>query len=87
MKKPSPRQVPEGGKQPEKDAVLRLKPVYFGSAGKFVETTVYDRKHLRRGNEIEGPALIEEHASTTVLAPGDRLSVDAFGNLVIAIGS
>ena len=87
MKKPSPRQVPEGGKQPEKDAILRLKPVYFGSAGQFVDTTVYDRKHLRRGNEIEGPALIEEHASTTVLAPGDRLTVDAFGNLVIAIGS
>ena len=87
MKKPSPRQVPEGGKQPEKDAVLRSKPVYFGSAGKFLDTAVYDRKRLRRGNEIGGPALIEEHASTTVLAPGDRLTVDAFGNLVIAIGS
>ena len=87
MKKPSPRQVPEGTKQPEKNAVLRTKPVYFGSAGKFLETPVFMRTHLRRGNEIEGPALIEEHASTTVLAPGDRLSVDAFGNLVIAIGS
>ena len=87
MKKPSPRQVPEGAKQPEKEAVLRTKPVYFGSAGKFLDPAVYARPHLRRGNEIEGPALIEEHASTTVLAPGDRLSVDAFGNLVIAIGS
>ena len=87
MKKPSPRQVAEGGKAPEKDALLRAKAVYFGGAGKFVDTPVYARAKLRRGNEIEGPALIEEHASTTVLAPGDRLTVDAFGNLVIAIGS
>ena len=87
MKKPSPREVAEGAKQPEKDAILRTKPVYFGSAGKFLDTTVYARPLLRRGNEIEGPVLIEEHASTTVLAPGDRLTVDAFGNLVIVIGS
>ena len=32
-----------------------------------------------------GPALIEEHASTTVLMPGDTLTVDAYGNLVIAV--
>ena len=87
MKKPSPRNVPEGARVPERDAILRTKPVYFGGAGKFLDTPVFARVKLRRGNEIEGPALIEEHASTTVLAPGDRLTVDAFGNLVIAIGS
>ena len=36
---------------------------------------------------ISGPALIEEHASTTVVQPGDELTVDAFGNLQIQIGS
>ena len=40
---------------------------------------------LLAGNVIAGPALIEEHASTTVVHPGDRLEVDAFGNLVIDI--
>jgi N-methylhydantoinase A len=34
---------------------------------------------------VTGPALIEEYASTTVLAPGDRMEVDRFGNLVIEI--
>jgi N-methylhydantoinase A len=87
MKKPSPRTVSEGGRTPEKDALLRAKPVYFREAGGFVDTPVYGRTRLRSGNEIAGPALIEEHASTTVLAPGDRLIVDAFGNLVITIGS
>ena len=42
---------------------------------------------LKAGDRIEGPALVEEHASTTVLAPGDRLVVDLYGNLDIAIGS
>jgi len=35
---------------------------------------------------IAGPALIEEHASTTVVFPSDKLEVDQFGNLVIEIG-
>ena len=45
----------------------------------------YDRAALRAGSRIDGPALIEEHASTTVLHPGDRLEVDAFGDLIIEI--
>ena len=66
-------------------ALRRTKPVYF--AGGFVDTPVYDRLSLAPGNVISGPALIEEHASTTVLWPDDNLKVDAFGNLDIAIGS
>jgi len=87
MKKPSPRSVQEGAAQPEADTLLRRKPVYFRDAGDFVETPVYARTRLRHGNEIAGPALIEEHASTTVIQPGDRMSVDAFGNLILTIGS
>lgn len=87
MKKPEPRTVDEGRKTPEQDALLRNKPVYFRDSQAFVPTPVYARTKLRRGNEITGPALIEEHASTTVLQPGDHLTVDAFGNLLITIGS
>ncbi|HEY1154611.1 MAG TPA: hydantoinase/oxoprolinase family protein [Pseudolabrys sp.] len=87
MKKPSPRSVREGAAQPEADAMLRRKPVYFREANGFADTPVYARTRLRHGNEIAGPALIEEHASTTVIAPGDRMSVDAFGNLILTIGS
>lgn len=87
MKKPSPRSVSEGVAKPEADALVRQKPVYFREANGFVDTPVYERTKLRHGNEIAGPALIEEHASTTVIAPGDRMSVDAFGNLILTIGS
>jgi len=34
---------------------------------------------------LEGPALIEEHATTTVLQPGDRMHVDTHGNLRIDV--
>jgi N-methylhydantoinase A len=48
-------------------------------------TPTFAREALRAGNTIAGPALIEEHASTTVVLPGDRMRVDAFGNLVIEV--
>jgi N-methylhydantoinase A len=51
-----------------------------------VPTRTFSRAALTAGNRIKGPALIEEHASTTVLMPGDALSVDAWGNLVITVG-
>jgi N-methylhydantoinase A len=51
----------------------------------YVETKTYDRARLCAGNRIAGPALVEEYASTTVMHPGDRLEVDAFGNLVLDI--
>jgi N-methylhydantoinase A len=63
------------------------KSVYFRDSGGFVETPAYARDSLLAGTTIEGPALIEEHASTTVVAPGDSLYVDPFGNLILTIGS
>ncbi|MDB5508734.1 MAG: hydantoinase/oxoprolinase family protein [Hyphomicrobiales bacterium] len=87
MQKPSPREVAEGSRTADPGATLRTKNVYFRDAGAFVPTPVYERSKLRRGNEISGPALIEEHASTTVIQPGDTLTVDAFGNLLVSIGA
>jgi N-methylhydantoinase A len=87
MQKPSPREVARGGKEPDASAILRTKDVYFRDSGAFVPTPVFARTQLRRGNEIAGPALIEEHASTTVLQPGDKLTVDSFGNLLVSIGA
>ena len=60
--------------------------MYFRSGG-WADTPVYTRDVLLAGNVIAGPALIEEHASTTVVQPGDELRVDELGNLQIAIGS
>ena len=86
MKKPPKHSVDEGSSKPEKAALRAVKPVYFRQGG-WADTPVYKRDLLRAGNLIDGPALVEEHASTTVVQPGDALRVDELGNLQIAIGS
>lgn len=87
MRKPPRHAVEEGSAVPPDEALRARKDVYFRSAAGFVATPVYKRHLLRSGNRILGPALVEEHASTTVVQPGDEVLVDAFGNLQISIGS
>ncbi len=84
MRKPAFEPIAKGLAKPEAGAGRGSRPVYFASTG-FVDTPTFDRAALKAGNRIEGPALIEEHASTTVVHPGDRLEVDAFGDLIIEI--
>ena len=86
MRKPALAKIARGEAQPPKGASLPAREVFFSELGRAVSTPIYIREHLLAGNRIEGPALIEEHASTTVVLPGDKLEVDAFGNLVISIG-
>ncbi|MDD0837688.1 hydantoinase/oxoprolinase family protein [Curvibacter sp. HBC61] len=86
MKKPPKHSVAQGAAAPEASAVRAVKPVYFRATG-WADTPVYLRDRLLAGNQITGPALIEEHASTTVIQPGDALRVDELGNLQIEIGS
>jgi N-methylhydantoinase A/oxoprolinase/acetone carboxylase beta subunit len=61
------------------------RPVYFKEAGAFTPCPVYDRYRLPVAAGLDGPAVIEERESTTVLLPGDRATVDAFGTLVVDI--
>ena len=55
--------------------------VYFEDG--YRETAIYDRLRLSPGNRIDGPAIITQPDCTTVLAPGQQLEIDRFGNLVI----
>jgi len=60
------------------------KRIYFD--GEWVRTRVFDRERLRAGDAIEGPALVAEYTSATVVPPGARLVVDELRNLVIDVG-
>ncbi len=84
LKKPPQEKIARGRSVPAKAAFAGRRQVFLD--GRFRPTPTYRRDALLAGNRIAGPALIEEHASTTVLMPGDRLEVDAWGNLVIAVG-
>jgi N-methylhydantoinase A len=84
LRKPPFEHIAKGGAEPDAESFRGKRPVYFASAG-FVDTPTYDRPALKAGNKIAGPALIEEHASTTVVHPGDSVEIDAFGDLVITL--
>jgi N-methylhydantoinase A len=55
--------------------------VYFD--GGFRDTPIYDRATFRAGIHLEGPSVVEEFGSTTVVFPGQVLDVDAHGSLTI----
>jgi N-methylhydantoinase A len=50
------------------------------------ETTILHRDRLRPDQTFEGPLVIEEQSSTTVIPPGHVVRVDALGNLLITNG-
>jgi N-methylhydantoinase A len=85
MKKPRLAPIQKGTSSIPKSAFTGERRVFFAGQG-WKKCRTYRRDALKAGNRIAGPALIEEHASTTVLEPGDKLLVDAYGNLVISIG-
>jgi 5-oxoprolinase (ATP-hydrolysing)/N-methylhydantoinase A len=54
--------------------------------GAFHDTPVYDRYALGQGDSFPGPAIIEEREATTVVLPGDTVSIDDSLNIRVAIG-
>lgn len=57
--------------------------VYFAAAGRRLDTPVYRRSDLPEGFSVEGPAIVEEYSSTTVISPDDSLVVGKLGELRI----
>jgi N-methylhydantoinase A len=77
---------PAGGGEPA-EARTGTRRVFFeaGASGDWAECAVWRREALLAGNEIAGPAIIEEVSATTVLYPGDRARVDAVGSLIVEV--
>ncbi len=68
------------------DKTATARPVYFGTAG-MLNAQVYERTTLAPGFKAEGPALIEEYGSTTLIWPGDRFEVGELGEIRVQIGN
>lgn len=82
--KPLLKKLEQTGKTSE-TAIIEQREVYYEKEG-WVTTTVYDRLRLSPGAMIEGPAIVEEKSSSTVMHPGQKLEVDDYGNLIIHTG-
>jgi len=65
-------------------ALNEVRPVWFD--GRWIDTPVYARERLPLDAALDGPAILEQMDATTVLPPGDSLTSDSDGNLVITIG-
>ena len=81
--RPEPAKAGNGKAEAAKPKPRRI---WFEDTG-FVECNAWQRTELVPGQVIEGPGVIEEEASTTVLTPGDRAAFDNMGNIVITLGS
>jgi N-methylhydantoinase A len=65
---------------------VRERQVYLSDPAKPAACPVFDRPSLGAGARIAGPALIQEHGTTTVLFERDACEVAPSGELVITIG-
>ena len=75
---------PVDGRPDPSDARDAVRPVFFRD--EFVPTAVYDRALLRPGDTLDGPAVVEQLDSTTLVWPGGSARVDEFGNLLLEAG-
>jgi N-methylhydantoinase A/oxoprolinase/acetone carboxylase beta subunit len=80
-----PRTIAAGGAAPEPDALIGQRDVVFddGDRPRALPTRRWRRAALKSGNRLDGPAIVEQMDSTTVIPPGLAARVDAYGNLVI----
>jgi N-methylhydantoinase A len=70
---------------PQSKASQPQRKVYMGERHGILDTPVYRRADLPLGAKFDGPAIIEEPASTTVVLPNDHVEVAQTGELVIEI--
>jgi N-methylhydantoinase A len=61
------------------------RPVWFDQAGARVAAVVHRRELLPIGAIIEGPAIIQELSSATVVPPGANATIDPFENILLTI--
>ncbi|HHV36049.1 MAG TPA: hydantoinase/oxoprolinase family protein [Syntrophomonadaceae bacterium] len=66
-------------------AIKGYRDVDFDEEG-WQRSAIYERDLLGAGAVFDGPAVIEEPASSTVVFPGQTVTVDDYGNLIIETG-
>ena len=64
-------------------AFRATRQVYFPELGGFVDCPIYDRELIPHGAGLEGPAILEQMDSTTVVLPGQLARNDAEGNVIL----
>ena len=58
------------------------RPVYFSG---WIDTPIYDRADLSPGCTFDGPAIVEQADTTSVIEPGMTARVDCFENILVTM--
>lgn len=64
-------------------AVVGTRTVWLPETGNFETVPLYDRERLQPGHVVNGPAVIEQMDSTTLVLPAQTATVDAYLNLML----
>ncbi len=67
------------------DAIKGRRQVDYATEGEH-QATIYDGEKLEPGMSFAGPAIIEDPGTTVVIHPGNRVTIDDYGNTHIEIG-
>jgi N-methylhydantoinase A len=79
---PHPALEPSGGAEA---SASRTRPAYFEELGGYVDTPIHQRGTLSVGDEIVGPAIVEQADTTLVIYPNQVGVVDDAHNLIVAV--
>ena len=66
---------------------FETRKIYSSLAGDSIEYRVYQREALRPGDQLNGPAAIEEPGTTTIIDAADTLSIENHGCLIIHVNA
>jgi N-methylhydantoinase A len=75
-------ELPAGKPRPEEGALMFIRRTTFDD-GQTHDTPRYERSLLKAGNLLDGPAIVVQRDSTTLVPPGYRARVVANGNIHI----
>lgn len=59
---------------------------YFEEIGAYEPVPIYARTSLKIDQEIQGPAILEQADTTTVVCPGQSIRLDENGNVLLTVG-
>ncbi|HXH08720.1 MAG TPA: hydantoinase/oxoprolinase family protein [Alphaproteobacteria bacterium] len=66
-----------------KEAAVGTRQVYFEQTRGFIDTPCFARDRLAPGTAFDGPAIVDQDDTTTVVFPGFRARVDGAGHLIL----
>ncbi len=75
------RQLPRATGIPDPTSFRKL---YLPESGGWIDCPVYLRSSLLAAHQFDGPAIVEQMDSTTLVLPGQQVRVDLWGNLLIS---